>query len=115
MKTLLLLLLTIPTFAQSTLSPEDWELVKRHYYIDKQKDQQISDLKEARDSLFEISIRMNERQKLVAKMNDNAIKNIVELKDQECKSKMNQPTPWYKHPLFYGGLGFIGGVYLSKN
>lgn len=115
MKTLLLLLLTIPTLAQSTLSSNDWELVKRHYYIDKQKDQQIADLKEARDSLFEITVRMDERLQNVAVMNDNAIKNIVELKDQECKLKMDKPTPWYKHPLFYGGLGFIGGVYLAKN
>lgn len=115
MKTLILLLLTIPTFAQSTLSPEDWELVKRHYYIDKQKDQQIADLKEARDSLFEIAVRMDERLQNVAALNALAIKNIVELKDQECKSKMDKPTPWYKHPLFYGGLGFIGGVYLARN
>ncbi len=26
----------------------------------------------------------------------------------------NKRIPWYKHPVLYGVLGFIGGIYLMK-
>ena len=104
MKTLILLLLTIPTFAQTVETP--MEVIRMHYYIDKQKDQQISDLKEARDSLFEIAVRMDERIKSLSASNELSIKKLVDLKDKECELKLNATKPKY------WGIGIqIGATY----
>ena len=32
----------------------------------------------------------------------------------EIQRLKNKKTPWYKHPLLYGFLGFVGGIYLIK-
>lgn len=32
----------------------------------------------------------------------------------EIQRLKNKKTPWYRHPLLYGFLGFVGGIYLIK-
>lgn len=32
----------------------------------------------------------------------------------EIQRLKNKKIPWYKHPILYGLLGFIGGIYLIK-
>tara|TARA_R110000782_G_scaffold106840_1_gene195177 strand:- start:581 stop:760 length:180 start_codon:yes stop_codon:yes gene_type:complete len=42
-------------------------------------------------------------------LNKKIIANEVEI--QRLKSKK---TPWYRHPLLYGLIGFATGIYLMK-
>lgn len=49
---------------------------------------------------------------LNSKLEDNTKKRIEaegKLKDAE-----NKITPWYKNPFLYLGIGFIGGIYVTK-
>jgi hypothetical protein len=66
--------------------------------IDKQ-DQKL------KKSLDTIKVLNNHNEELNKKIIDSSV-SIEELK--------NKKTPWYKHPILYGILGFIGGIYLMK-
>ena len=128
MKTILLLLLTIPAFSQSVNDPDFCEKIKRKLpaisRVIFDRDQLSDENKQLIADKAEMhAITVN----TVAKY-DRALDSIALLDKQKDilwqmklenavkieAIKNDKPIPWYKHPIFYGVLGFIGGVYLAK-
>lgn len=60
---------------------------------------------ELKKSLEQIKILNSKTENLNLKIID------AEVERQRLKDKK---TPWYRHPVIYGLLGFIGGIYLMK-
>lgn len=60
---------------------------------------------ELKKSLKQISILNSDAEALNLKITASEV---------EIQRLKNKKIPWYKHPITYGLLGFIGGIYLMK-
>ena len=119
MKKLLLLLFAIPALSQ--IQPPTTERLIEMYYTDKSQKQQISNLIKAADSCVVIVENQDKRLKDVIADNEKTASELRGLYDELGKLEVDnavlkekKPTPWYKHPIFYGLIGIIGGMYLAK-
>jgi len=128
MKTILLLLLTIPAFSQSVNDPDFCEKIKaklpsisRVIFERNELLIEVDTLKAQKTQMHAITVNT------VAKY-DRALDSIADLdvqKDLLWQMKLDnavkieavkndRPVPWYKHPIFYGFLGLLGGLYIAK-
>lgn len=86
------------------------EQYKEYYYeclqISNQLNQVINNQdQELKKSLKQITILNSDTEALNLKITASEV---------EIQRLKNKKTPWYKHPLLYGFIGFVGGVYLIK-
>ena len=83
----------------------------KNYYLEclqvsNELNQVINDQdQELQKSLKQIIVLNSDNEILNKKIIDSE-KRILQLK--------NKKIPWYKHPILYGTLGFVGGIYLMK-
>lgn len=86
------------------------ERFREYYYeclqVSKDLNQIINNQdQELKKSLKQISILNSDTEALNLKITASEV---------EIQRLKNKKIPWYKHPITYGLLGFIGGIYLMK-
>lgn len=86
------------------------EAYKKYYYECLQSSNELNQIINNQDQ--ELKKSLKNILYLNAK-NDSLNKKIIEAEVNVQKIK-NKKIPWYKHPITYGIIGFISGIYLMK-
>jgi len=86
------------------------EAYKNYYFECLQVSNELNQIINNQDHELQKSLKQ-----IVVLNSDTEVLNqkIIEA-NTEIKRLENKKIPWWKHPILYGLLGFVGGIYLMK-